>query len=162
TKNLLPLAQQFMREAVITARLQHPNIVPVYRLGFLDRDLSHPHLYFSMKFIEGSSYATVRARLKLAERLKVLAGLAAALAYAHGKKLWHRDLKPDNVMLGPHDDTYVVDWGLVTVTHGEDYRLELPEVAMLDRVQPLPEDIDTLLKETPEAITKAGDNTLLG
>jgi serine/threonine protein kinase len=165
TKNLLPLAQQFMREAVITARLQHPNVVPVYRLGFLDGDRRHPHLFFTMKFIDGSSYASVRHKLSLDERLKVLAGVAAALSYAHGRKLWHRDLKPDNIMLGPYDDVYVVDWGLVSIAPGSGHRLDLPEIAMLDLVQALPDTIDTLLQETPEAVTVAGSggpNKVLG
>jgi serine/threonine protein kinase len=165
TKSLLPLAQQFMREAVITARLQHPNVVPVYRLGFLDGDRQHPHLFFTMKFIDGSSYATVRHKLSLDERLAVLGGVAAALTYAHSRKLWHRDLKPDNVMLGPYDDVYVVDWGLVSIAPGAGYRLDLPEIAMLDLVQALPDEIDTLLEETAEAVTVAGaggPNKVLG
>lgn len=165
TKDLLPLAQQFMREAVITARLQHPNIVPVYRLGFLDGQRSHPHLFYTMKYIDGSSYASARPRMTLEERIAALAGVAAALAYAHGCKLWHRDLKPDNVMLGPHDDVYVVDWGLVSITPGEVYRLALPQVAVFDVSQPLPEIVDELLEDTPEAVTALGTrgpNKILG
>jgi len=69
------------------------------------------------------------------------------------------------VMLGPHEDTYVVDWGLVSIAPGVGHHLDLPEIAMLDVVQALPETIDTLLQGTPEAVTVAGSggpNKVLG
>jgi serine/threonine protein kinase len=140
------LIQQFVREAIITARLQHPNIIPVYDLGFLDAK----HLYYTMRFIDGTSLHQHLRTVELAERLRLLRAAALAVAHAHALGLWHRDLKPQNILVGSLGDTYVVDWGLVSVRKGRDYKLELPKLIIerLDAVQP-----DRLLEQTPDAIT---------
>ena len=115
--------QRFLLEAEITGRLEHPGIVPVYGLGAY----TDGRPYYAMRFIKGDSLLHALQRFHADETLKEDAGkrslelrqllgrfqdVCNALAYAHSKGVLHRDLKPDNVMLGNYGETLVVDWGL--------------------------------------------------
>ncbi|HTK55277.1 MAG TPA: serine/threonine-protein kinase, partial [Gemmatimonadales bacterium] len=100
---------RFLREIEIAARLQHPHILPL-----LDSGESDGLLYYIMPFIEGES---LRARLSsqgqlpIHEAARILREVADALAYAHGRGLVHRDIKPDNILLsGNH--ALVADFGI--------------------------------------------------
>jgi WD40 repeat protein len=104
--------QRFLREAELTARLQHPSIVPVYEAGFWPD--GRP--FYAMKFITGRSLreliadgGTLEARLTL---LPHVVAVADAINYAHSHGIVHRDLKPTNVVVGEFGETMVVDWGL--------------------------------------------------
>jgi WD40 repeat protein/serine/threonine protein kinase len=103
---------RFLREARLTAQLQHPSIVPVYEIGF--RDDGAP--FYAMKLIVGESFDVIIARSNsLAERLGLLPNvlaLAEALAYAHDRRIIHRDIKPSNVIVGAFGETVVIDWGV--------------------------------------------------
>jgi serine/threonine protein kinase len=103
---------RFQREALITARLQHPGIVPVYEAGRWPT--GEP--FFAMKLVSGRPLDKVIAELEtLSERLALLPRLAAAcdaIAYAHSQRIIHRDLKPGNVLIGDFGETVVIDWGL--------------------------------------------------
>ena len=103
---------RFQREALITARLQHPGIVPVYEAGRWPS--GEP--FFAMKLVSGRPLDKVIAELEtLGERLALLPRLAAAcdaIAYAHSQRIIHRDLKPGNVLIGDFGETVVIDWGL--------------------------------------------------
>ena len=105
-------ARRLLQEAFITARLQHPAIVPVYDAGCDDRGLP----FYAMKLVEGESlHAAIAASRSLPERLALLPriiAVAEAVAYAHSRRVIHRDLKPANVLLGAYGETVVVDWGL--------------------------------------------------
>ena len=105
-------AGRFVREALVTARLQHPAIVPVYEAGRWPG--GRP--FYAMKLVEGRSLdALLRDAGDLAGRLALLPHLIAvaeAVAYAHSQRVVHRDLKPANVLVGPFGETVVVDWGL--------------------------------------------------
>ncbi len=105
------LAGRFLREASITAQLEHPNIVPVYDL--FDQEDGTPTLV--MHVIRGDSLREVidSERLpSLRERLDVLIKVCDAIAFVHSKGVIHRDLKPDNVMVGEFGEVQVVDFGL--------------------------------------------------
>jgi len=120
--------ERFLREAKITSRLEHPNIVPVYEIAQRKDGV----WYYTMKFVRG---VTLSKRLreisrnnelddkaKLAERIKLLGvfiDVCNAVAFAHSKGVVHRDLKPDNIMVGEFGETIVLDWGLARV-EGED------------------------------------------
>ncbi len=108
-------AARFLREARITGQLEHPGIVPVHELG----QRADGTIYYTMKRIRGRSLASVlKEKTSLAERLTLLGVFRAvceAVAYAHSHGVVHRDLKPDNVMVGEFGDTLVVDWGLAKV-----------------------------------------------
>ncbi|HWU91482.1 MAG TPA: serine/threonine-protein kinase, partial [Kofleriaceae bacterium] len=103
---------RFQREALITARLQHPGIVPVYEAGRWPT--GEP--FFAMKLVSGRPLDRVIADARsLDERLALLPRIAAAadaIAYAHSQRVVHRDLKPANVLIGDFGETVVIDWGL--------------------------------------------------
>jgi serine/threonine protein kinase len=106
------LIARFAREAMVTANLQHPAIVPVYEVGRWPE--GEP--FYAMKLVEGRSLdaviqdaPTLRERLALVPRL---IDVAEAIAYAHGQGVIHRDLKPANVLVGSYGETVVIDWGL--------------------------------------------------
>jgi serine/threonine protein kinase len=115
-KELLSTEQQaearFFREALVTARLQHPAIVPIYDVGrWMD---GKP--FYAMKMVSGRSLAEViKERRSLDERLALVPNVIAvaeAIAYAHQHRVIHRDLKPANILIGPFGETLVIDWGL--------------------------------------------------
>ncbi len=102
-------AARFAEEARATARLQHPNIVPVYDFGTMD---GRP--FFAMKLVEGRTLAQVveAGSVSLFRRLEIFVDVARAVAYAHERGIVHRDLKPQNVMIGSFGEVQVMDWGL--------------------------------------------------
>ena len=106
------LVRRFEREARLTARLQHPAIVGVYEAGRFDS--GEP--FYAMPLFRGAPLGTeIAKRTKLAERLGLLANLttvAEAIAYAHEQGIVHRDIKPDNILIGQFGETVVIDWGL--------------------------------------------------
>jgi len=123
-------ARRFLREAEMTARLQHPGIIPVYGMA-IDKD-GRPA--YAMRFVEGESLAEAIRRfhqkpeyrsLAFRELLQRFADVCQAVGYAHSRGVVHRDLKPGNVMLGRFGETYVVDWGLArTVDRTEAERID--------------------------------------
>jgi len=116
-KEMLPSASnagaRFAREAVVTANLQHPSIVPVYEVGMWEED-GGP--FYAMKLVAGQPLEEVmRAATSPNERLVLLPeihAVAEAIAYAHAQGVIHRDLKPANVLVGDFGETVVIDWGL--------------------------------------------------
>jgi hypothetical protein len=143
-----PHVQQFIREAVITARLQHPHIIPVYDLGFFTDN----QLFYTMRFVDGQTFDRIMFDVDLPERLRILRNAALAVDHAHSEGLWHRDLKPHNILVGPIGDTYVIDWGLVTVRTGYNYRLSLPKILVHQQAIVVP---DNLIQITDQALTSA-------
>lgn len=108
--------QRFLREATITARLDHPAIPPVYEAG----QTAHGQLYLLMRLIRGQTLKAVIAdcvnqgRLKdrRGELLQALIRVGEAVAYAHEQGIVHRDLKPENIMVGDLGEVLVLDWGV--------------------------------------------------
>ena len=105
-------AIRFAREAMITANLQHPAIVPVYEVG----RWATGEPFYAMKLVSGRPLSEViNAATDLDQRLGLpshVLAVADALAYAHGERVIHRDLKPHNVLCGAFGETVVIDWGL--------------------------------------------------
>ena len=113
---------RFYREAQITAQLEHPSIVPVYRL----ERLAGGQLAYTMKLIRGETLKDyvkrLRAQVKsgaplsdseqLPARIRILIKVCEAIHFAHERGIMHRDLKPANIMIGPHGEVYVMDWGI--------------------------------------------------
>ena len=110
------LSEAFLREARITAMLQHPNIVPVYDIGILD-ELA----YFTMKLIEGYSLNEIIKKniYSSHELLNVFIKVCEAVSYAHSKGIIHLDLKPDNIQVSEHGEVQVCDWGLAKIVNYE-------------------------------------------
>lgn len=115
TLHVRGLEARFLREARVTGQLEHPAVVPVYELG-RRRDGT---LYYTMRRVRGRTLAQALADTRSLEgRLAFVPDLLTAcraVAAAHHRAVIHRDLKPQNVMLGPHGETYVMDWGLARV-----------------------------------------------
>jgi WD40 repeat protein len=105
-------ARRFALEAAITARLQHPGIVPLYDLGWQGEGKP----YYCMQLVDGDSLdAKIAAANGLAARLRLVEhviAVADAIAYAHERQIIHRDIKPANVLVGRFGETVVIDWGL--------------------------------------------------
>ncbi len=103
---------RFVREALVTARLQHPSIVPVYEAGRWPS--GEP--FYAMKLVSGKPLLEIIEQShSLDERLPLLTrvlAVADAVAYAHERRIIHRDLKPANIMVGAHGETVLIDWGL--------------------------------------------------
>jgi serine/threonine protein kinase/ADP-ribose pyrophosphatase YjhB (NUDIX family) len=120
--------ERFEAEAKVTARLQHPAILPVYEVGHDDG-----RTFYTMKIVEGRclvdlaeqgwreevpSTESPADRWSLARALSVVGQVCRAVAYAHGHGVLHRDLKPGNVMVGRYGEVHVLDWGLAKVVGG--------------------------------------------
>ena len=111
---------RFLAEAQISGQLEHPNIVPVYDLELLD-DGAPKH--FLMKLVDGKTLThlidperlATRTDTELWDLLSVFLKVCDAVSYAHSRGVIHRDLKPDNVMIGSHGQVYVMDWGISSV-----------------------------------------------
>jgi len=101
--------RRFVAEASATARLEHPNIVPVYEVGECD---GRP--YFSMQLIEGETLAerVGRGRLGQHEAAQLIASIARSIQFAHDQGVLHRDLKPSNILITPDGTPLVTDFGL--------------------------------------------------
>jgi len=105
----------FVSEAVITAALVHPNIIPVHDLGLDDQG----RLFYSMKEVKGKPWSGLieredpqRRRVELEKNLEILLKVCDAVAYAHRQGVINRDLKPENVAVGEYGEVIVLDWGL--------------------------------------------------
>ncbi len=119
-------ASEFTNEAYMTARLDHPGVVPVYALakdeegrpffamkkvsGISWKDLLHPE---TVKDPERRKRTEAQAHgMTWKDQLQILLKVCDAVAYAHSKAILHRDLKPENILLGEYGEVYVMDWGL--------------------------------------------------
>src|SRR5258707_2623193 len=99
-------------EAQLIAQLEHPTIVPIYEAGTLADGRS----FYAMKLVVGARLDRyLGGSPSLAERLRVIHRVAEALAFAHARGVIHRDLKPQNVMIGEFGQVYVMDWGVDAV-----------------------------------------------
>ncbi|MEC7984723.1 MAG: serine/threonine-protein kinase, partial [Myxococcota bacterium] len=111
----------FVKEALVTAQLEHPNIVPIYSALRSGED----GIAYTMKLIRGKELTDLIQECQealqrgdlvdlvpLNERLEIFLKVCDGLSYAHARKVIHRDLKPENIMLGPFGEVYVMDWGI--------------------------------------------------
>lgn len=112
----------FIREAQITAQLEHPNIIPVHDLGLLPNG----EVYFTMKRIHGKTLKDVIRSIRKQDKsmrrafprvrlVEIFKSICQAVAFAHSRGVLHRDLKPSNVMVGDFGEVLVLDWGVAMV-----------------------------------------------
>ena len=130
-KEILPEASndprirdRFLRESRITAKLEHPGILPVYSKG----THADGRPFYAMRWISGQGSKTLHEaiyefhsgqgnpetnqRLRFNDLLQCLVSVCKTVAFAHHAQVVHRDLKPANIMVGPFGETFVLDWGL--------------------------------------------------
>jgi WD40 repeat protein len=123
------LEERFRREALLTARLTHPSIVPVYESGRWPS--GEP--FYVMKLVSGQPFSKVIAEARaFDQRLALLPhvlAVAEAIAYAHSEGIIHRDLKPQNILVGPFGETVVIDWGLAKDLRDRSAEQEIDERA---------------------------------
>lgn len=114
--------ENFIREARLTANLDHPNIISIHDIGIIDD--SRP--YFTMDLKVGDSLRQILKKLNemdaeyekrypLNTRLEIFSKICDAIDYAHSRGVLHLDLKPDNIQIGTHGEVLVCDWGLAKV-----------------------------------------------
>ena len=110
---------RFVEEAQVTAQLDHPNIVPIYELGVDENNQP----FYTMKLVRGITLQKVldlliegkeftQKKYPLPVLLTIFQKACDAIAFAHSKGVIHRDLKPDNIMLGDYGSVLVMDWGI--------------------------------------------------
>ncbi len=120
------LLRAFIEEAIITGGLEHPNIVPVYHLGYSD-DLGP---YYVMKRLDGITLGTalqglrrhdaeMEARFDLDRLLTIFIEVCQGVIYAHDRQVIHCDIKPNNILIGHYGEVLLVDWGLAFVLGDE-------------------------------------------
>src|SRR3954469_2341237 len=112
--------ERFEHEACTAAKLEHPNIVPIYRVG-----RAGPNgevIYFVMKLLRGQSLSAVlreRAKLGASDVRRILTETASALGYAARRNVVHRDIKPDNIMLDSEGRCVITDFGIAKAPGGQ-------------------------------------------
>lgn len=112
-------AESFRQEALATANLDHPNIVPVHDLGLDEKGMP----LLAMKYVRGrpwdvllrEDFESLSVGEYLARHIPILIDMTQAVAFAHSKGVVHRDLKPSQVMVGQFGETMLMDWGLAVV-----------------------------------------------
>ena len=121
---------RFMAEAEITGKLEHPGIIPIYGLG------TYPdgRPFYAMRLIRGdktgsfkeaierfhNQSGSLKSTVEFRGLLRRFLDVCNAISYAHSKGVLHRDLKPDNILVGPYGETLVVDWGLAKAAGRDD------------------------------------------
>ena len=109
--------ERFQREARTAAQLEHPNIIPIYRVGRSGRVI-----YFVMKFLRGGALSAVvqeRKKLTPPEIRRLLLEAGSALGYAAQRGIVHRDIKPDNIMFDEFGQCVLTDFGIAKAASGQ-------------------------------------------
>lgn len=124
--------RRFVNEAVITARLEHPGIVPIYGMG----KFRNGRPYYAMRMIHGKSLTAVIEEfhqtgqtdtthsIEFQRLLRSFLQLCQIVHYAHRRGVIHRDIKPSNTMIGEHGETLVVDWGMAKTLNEDSQDVE--------------------------------------
>jgi serine/threonine protein kinase len=109
-------AARLLREAKIIAQLEHPGIVPVHDVG----TLPDGRVFYTMKLVQGRRLDQYTSETSgVAERLRTFQKICEAVSFAHARNVLHRDLKPQNIMVGSFGEVLVMDWGLAKVLKAE-------------------------------------------
>jgi serine/threonine protein kinase len=106
------VAARMQQEARILAGLEHPGIVPIYDVGVLQDG----RMFYVMKLVSGPRLDEHAAQRPLFERLRLFTRICEPVAFAHAHGVVHRDLKPDNIMIGTFGEVLVMDWGVAQIS----------------------------------------------
>jgi serine/threonine protein kinase len=110
------MARRMVREAQIIAKLEHPGIVPVHDVGVL----ADGRVFYAMKLVRGNRLDEYAARVNsIKDRLRKFQATCDAVAFAHAHGVVHRDLKPQNIMIGSFGEVLVLDWGVAKILRAD-------------------------------------------
>jgi eukaryotic-like serine/threonine-protein kinase len=106
------ILQRFKRELILARQITHRNVVRIFDLG-----VSGPTKFITMEYLEGGALNSLMANGKLppVQAVEILRQVCRGLEVAHGENVIHRDLKPQNIMVGRFGEVYVMDWGVPAV-----------------------------------------------
>lgn len=144
--------ERFLAEARLTGQLDHPNVIPVHEVGVSEDGVP----YFTMSLVDGRSLADwladpahpLGSPARIRGGIAILLEVCDALAYAHARGVLHRDVKPENVMVGEHGQVYVIDWGLARWQPGRDDACD----SAGESASHAPEPVDDAVVGTPSAM----------
>ncbi len=110
------MTRRVVREAQIIAKLEHPGILPIHDVGVL----ADGRVFYAMKLVRGSRLDEYVARVNsIKDRLRKFQAACDAVAFAHAHGVVHRDLKPQNIMIGSFGEVLVLDWGVAKIVQGQ-------------------------------------------
>ncbi len=127
--NNASIVARFVEEAQATAQLEHPGVVPVHDFG----TLPDGRLFFTMKEVKGQTLTTVLDEWPRQRLIEAFQRVCEAVAHAHDRGVIHRDLKPDNIMVGAYGEVLVLDWGLAKITGRANPDLPEPDAVRTER-----------------------------
>ncbi|HEX6731422.1 MAG TPA: serine/threonine-protein kinase, partial [Pyrinomonadaceae bacterium] len=117
---------RLVAEAQTTGQLEHPNIVPIHEVGKIEGD----SCYFTMKLVKGDTLQDVfrkkeeeqtSEQYSLPRLLAIFQQISNGLGFAHSRGVIHRDLKPDNIMIGEFGEVLIMDWGIAKLLSGSSF-----------------------------------------
>lgn len=128
------IRDRFIQEAKIASRLFHPSIIPIYNIYDKEDDL-----FYTMPYIKGRNFKELLKAVKLKEPgyqefgslsslLRIFLQLCQVISYCHSQGIIHRDVKPENVIIGDFGQVFLVDWGLATYIHQVNQEIDLPSI----------------------------------
>jgi eukaryotic-like serine/threonine-protein kinase len=128
------IRDRFIQEAKIASRLFHPSIIPIYNI-YEEKD----DLFYTMPYIEGRNFKELLKAVKakesgyqdfgsLASLMRIFLQLCQVICYCHSQGIIHRDVKPENVIIGEFGQVFLVDWGLATYVNQETKEIDLPSL----------------------------------
>ncbi len=140
-KNKADALTGFITEAKITGLLEHPNIIPVHDLGFSEAS----GIYFTMKLAQGEALYDILEKLRKSDPeylekyhtyqlLNIFRKVCDAVSFAHAKGILHQDIKPHNIMVGPHGEVLLMDWGLARYLGGEEGEIPPEEAERIEEI----------------------------
>lgn len=160
------LLMRFIDEIRIVGHLEHPNIVPIHDVG---RD-ENGQYYFIMKYVYGETLQEIIEKLRsgnreyhkkypFQQRINIFREILKAVEFAHYNGIIHRDLKPANIMVGPHGEVMVMDWGIAKRIRGKS-----PAVRAGSEVEGLEKEIKKLESErnSKGQISETADDSIIG
>jgi serine/threonine protein kinase len=153
------VAARMLREARTLARLEHPGIVPVHDVG----TSPDGRTFYAMKLVRGAPLDALPAS-SVADRLGIVERICEAVSFAHAHGVIHRDLKPQNVMVGPFGEVLVMDWGVAKVLAEAGTSLGGDHAATSERSSPSPTTGHGVVLGTPGYMAPeqaAGDPALV-
>lgn len=150
--------ERFLREARLTATLEHPNIMPVYDIGI---DFENKP-FFTMKLTGDKNLQTILKERKnsdwpLVQRLNLFMSICEGISYAHSRHVIHLDIKPQNILVGEFGEVLVCDWGLGKILFDEEEEDEYIDPSFFNEMT-----LDGVVKGTPGYMAPEQINKKLG